>query len=46
VANGGIGFAYFNITLNSITNWSLSTTAKQSAFKSTMLKTPYSDSPD
>ena len=31
-AHGGIAFSYFNTTLHSQANWSLSTTAKQSAF--------------
>ncbi|KRB80003.1 hypothetical protein ASE01_00380 [Nocardioides sp. Root190] len=40
---GGIGYSYFDTTLNSVADWSLSTTAKVNAFKSALSSSPKLD---
>lgn len=40
VANGGVAFAYFNTTLNSIAPWDLGTPAKMRAWKRAYVGTP------
>ncbi len=38
--NGGVAFSYFNTTLNSTTDWSLSTDTKRRAFASALARAP------
>ncbi len=39
-ANGGVAFAYFNTTLNSVANWALTTDAKKAQFTAAIKGTP------